>query len=251
MLLDQRWRIKVQIVSFSYIVSSLFNASFNQLFDSAGKKMFFMVCATANVFCGVCNRKCFSWCVQLQKFFMVCTNANVFHGVCNRKYFSWCVQLQMFFVVCATANAPHFSLHHLKNDPFNCIFLKVARCMVWTVRRVFQEFKFKTLAGLKYLVSRKCTGNVVLQNYSLQQLSSLPHADSWFQFVGQKSTVAFTIHCFNFLLTMFKYWPSQIPKRHKREFPCGWLSLELSCRWRRRVHTVHALPFFLRYERVT
>ena len=69
--------IKVQSVSFFYIVSPLFNAlgpSFNQLCDCAGMKM--------------------------------------------------------FFVVCATMNAPHFSLPcHLKNAPFNCIFLNFARCM--------------------------------------------------------------------------------------------------------------------------
>ena len=43
--------------------------------------------------------------------------------------------------------------------------LKVARCVVLTVRRMFQEFKLKTSDGLKYLVSRKCTGIIVLQNY--------------------------------------------------------------------------------------
>jgi len=38
---------------------------------------------------------------------------------------------------------------------------------------MFQEFKFKTLDGLKYLVSCKCTCIVVLQNYTLQQLLTL------------------------------------------------------------------------------
>jgi hypothetical protein len=90
---------KVHIVSFFYIVSQLFNAlgpSFIQLCDSAGKKM--------------------------------------------------------FFVLCATTNAPHFSLPcHLKIVPFNCIFLKVAGCAVWSVRRMLRAFKFKTSAVLNIL----------------------------------------------------------------------------------------------------
>lgn len=76
--------------------------------------------------------------------------------------------------------------------------MEITRHKVQTVRRMFQEFKLRTLDGLKCLASCMQTGTVMLQIYCLWQLSSLLHANSQLQFVSQKHTTAFTIHCFTF-----------------------------------------------------
>jgi hypothetical protein len=98
--------------------------------------------------------------------------------------------------------------------------VEITRHEVQTVRRRFQEFKYPISDYLKCLVSRMRTGTDFLQNYFRWLSSFSLRAGSRLQFVGWRSTRAFTVHCFTFRLVMFKLRPFRVSNLLNLQEPC-------------------------------